>query len=128
MDKAQLERVPAMSPDEIELLPFGAIVIDPDGIILRYNQFEAQLAQLDAERVIGKHFFRDVAPCTAVKAFEGRMHEFLESDERVSVTFDFRFNFKHGVADVAITFMKMAGGDSVLIAVERRGSGFVDAV
>jgi photoactive yellow protein len=122
MNKEQLERVPAMSLDEIEHLPFGAIVIDSDGVILRYNQFEAQFARLDAERVIGKNFFRDVAPCTAVKGFEGHMQEFLSSNERVSVTFDFRFSFKHEVADVAITFMKMEAGDSVLIAVERRGT------
>ena len=123
MDKLQLKRLPSMSPDEIEVLPFGAIVIDRDGVILRYNQFESQLARLEPDRVIGKNFFRDVAPCTAVKAFEGRLYEFLDSDERVSVTFDFRFNFKHGTADVAITFMKMTVGDSVLIAVERRAPG-----
>jgi photoactive yellow protein len=122
MTKEQLLRAAGLAPDEIEMLPFGAIVVDAEGTILRYNAFESQLSRLDPERVIGKNFFRDVAPCTAVRAFEGRMREFLESDERVSVTFDYRFSFKHGVEDVAITFMKMTAEDTMMIAVERLGS------
>jgi ribosome-associated toxin RatA of RatAB toxin-antitoxin module len=50
------------------------------------------------------------------------MHEFMESEERVSVTFDYRFSFKHSVEDVAITFMKMAAQETMMIAVERIGS------
>jgi photoactive yellow protein len=119
MTKEDQLRVPHLSPDEIDVLPFGAIVIDGDGTILRYNEFEARLARLDPSRVVGKNFFKDIAPCTAVRGFEGRLHEFVESQERVSVTFDYRFAFKHGVEDVAITFMKMAADDTIMIAVER---------
>jgi photoactive yellow protein len=119
MTNDELQRVPGMSPDEIDALPFGAIVVDADGNIQRYNAFEAQLSHLDPKRVVGKNFFRDVAPCTAVRSFEGRMREFVDSDERVSVTFDYRFAFAHGVEDVAITFMKMTAQKTVLIAVER---------
>jgi photoactive yellow protein len=118
MTKDQLLRAADMSPERMDELPFGAIVIDAAGTILRYNQFESQLAKLDAQRVIGKNFFRDIAPCTAVKAFEGRLEDFVASDERMSVTFDFRFAFAHGPVDVAVTFMKMHGEDTFLIAVE----------
>jgi photoactive yellow protein len=119
MTKDQLLRVADMSPELLDALPFGAIVIDTAGTVLRYNQFESNLAKLDVARVVGKNFFRDVAPCTAVKGFEGRLHEFVDSDERVSVTFDYRFAFKHGPVDVAVTFMKMQEGDTILIAVEQ---------
>jgi len=103
---------------DIDELPFGAICIDHDGTIVSYNQYEARLAHLDAARVIGKNFFRDIAPCTAVKAFEGRMHEFITSTERVSITFDYFFSFQHDAVDVAITFVKLTD-DQILIAVER---------
>jgi photoactive yellow protein len=111
-------RLADLGAAEIDTLPFGAIRIDHDGKILTYNQYEARLAHLDAARVIGKNFFRDVAPCTAVKEFEGRMREFITSADQVSVTFDYFFSFKHDAVDVAITFVKLPG-DQILIAVER---------
>ncbi len=121
MDVKQLQRVAKMRPEEVDALPFGAIVIDASGTIIRYNQFEARLSKLDAKRVIGKNFFRDIAPCTAVQAFEGRMREFIASEEQYRVTFDYRFNFPHGVADVEISFMKLPSDDTILIAVDRLG-------
>ncbi len=80
MNPEQLQRAIGMSEDELDALPFGAIVIDVEGTIRRYNAFEAQISQLDPKRVIGRNFFRDIAPCTAVLAFEGRMKEFIASD------------------------------------------------
>jgi photoactive yellow protein len=107
-----------MSAEQLDELPFGAIVVDVYGTILRYNKFESQMSHLDAKRVIGKNFFRDIAPCAAVAGFGGRLTEFSASHERVSVTFDFRFAFAHGTVDVAVTFIKVAS-DDVLIAVDR---------
>jgi photoactive yellow protein len=118
MIRERLQSAVGMSEEQLDELPFGAIVIDAEGMILRYNAFEAHLSHLDPKRVIGKNFFHHVAPCTAVHTFEGRMKEFLASDERVSVTFDYRFPFAHGTVDVAITFMKLSA-DEVLIAVDR---------
>jgi photoactive yellow protein len=111
-------RLADLGAAEIDVLPFGAIRIDHDGKILSYNQYEARLSRLDAARVVGKNFFRDIAPCTAVKAFEGRMQEFITSKEPVSVTFDYFFSFKRDAVDVAITFIKLPD-DQILIAVER---------
>jgi len=111
-------RLADLGADEVDALPFGAVRIDPDGKILSYNQYEARLSHLDAARVVGKNFFRDIAPCTAVKAFEGRMREFITSKDPVSVTFDYFFSFKHDAVDVAITFVKLPD-DQILIAVER---------
>ncbi len=101
-------------------MPFGAIVIDLGGAIIAYNQYEARLARQDREAVIGKNFFRDVAPCTAVQAFEGRLRAFVRSRDRVSERFNYFFPFAHGAIEVMITFLKLRGKDQILIAVERR--------
>ena len=108
-----------MAPEALDALPFGAIVVDYDGNIERYNQYEATLSHLDPDRVIGKNFFRDIAPCTAIQSFEGRLHEFAASSERVSASFDYLFAFAHGPVNVSITFMKSPVRKSILIAVER---------
>ena len=114
----RLFRLADLSPAEVDILPFGAIRIARDGTILTYNQYEARLSRLDAARVVGKNFFRDIAPCTAVKAFEGRMHEFITSKNQVSTTFDYFFSFAHDAVNVTITFVKLPN-DEIMIAVER---------
>jgi photoactive yellow protein len=119
VDKERLWRLADLAPDQLDSLPVGAVVIDRDGTISAYNSYEAQLSRLDPKRVIGRNFFRDIAPCTAVKAFEGRLREFMRSKEHVSESFDYFFPFAHGPVDVTITFLKMPDRKSILIAIER---------
>ncbi|GAC1396940.1 MAG: hypothetical protein NVS2B8_18070 [Vulcanimicrobiaceae bacterium] len=105
--------------DRLDELPFGAIVVDPDGTIREYNEYETRLSHFAKEAVVGKNFFRDVAPCTAVHAFEGRMREFLRTSDQVSEKFDYFFPFHHGGVTVEITFLRLRHQGQVLIAVER---------
>jgi photoactive yellow protein len=112
-----------LQPEDLDRLPFGAIVVDRECVIRSYNEYETRLSHLAKERVIGKHFFRDVAPCTAVKAFQGRFQEFFETDAAVSERFTYFFPFPHGGVSVAITFVRLPDGESVLIAVERAANG-----
>ena len=106
--------------ERLDELPFGAIVVDESGTIQQYNEYESRLSHLERERVIGKNFFRDVAPCTAVQAFEGRMRTFLRTKDRVSESFEYFFPFLHGAATVEITFLRLPKGGRILIAVERK--------
>jgi photoactive yellow protein len=108
-----------ISLDELDTLPFGAIVIDPDGTIRGYNESETRLSHLERDAVLGKNFFRDVAPCTAVQAFEGRMRTFLKTTDRVSERFDYFFPFAHEAVTVEITFLRLRQQGQILIAVER---------
>jgi photoactive yellow protein len=115
----KLWRALDMPLEKLDELPFGAIVIDPNGTIRGYNEYEAKLSHLERERVLGKNFFRDVAPCTAVQAFEGRLQAFLRTSDRVSETFDYFFPFAHGAVTVEITFLRLQRQNQILIAVER---------
>jgi photoactive yellow protein len=119
LDRAALAALAGVPFEELDRAPFGAIIVDPAGEIEQYNAFEAELAQLAPERVIGKNFFHHVAPCTAVAAFEGRFLEFLELDEAVSDSFAYFFPFAHGDASVLVTFVKRTEPDAYLIVVER---------
>jgi photoactive yellow protein len=108
--------------DRLDELPFGAIVIDAKGTILEYNEYERRLAHMERAAVLGKNFFRDVAPCTGVREFEGRLRIFLKSSDRVSESFDYFFPFRHGPVNVAITFLRLPQKGQILIAVERTGA------
>ena len=123
MEQERLWRLADLTPSQLDELPIGAVVIDPSGKIEAYNSYEAKLARLEPERVIGRNFFRDIAPCTAVKEFEGRMREFMRSKQKVSESFDYFFPFAHAPVDVTITFLKLPDRKSILIAIERLEDG-----
>ncbi len=119
MEIGRLWRAVELSNEKLDELPFGAIVIDPDGTIREYNEYETRLSHFERAAVIGKNFFCDVAPCTAVQNFEGRLRSFLETTDRVSESFDYFFPFQHGGVAVEITFLRLRQQGRILIAVER---------
>jgi photoactive yellow protein len=107
-------------PDlDIDTLPFGLIAVDADGTIEQYNAFESRLARLPKERVIGRNFFRDVAPCTAVRDFQGRFERFVAEGGDGAESFDFVFAFPFGRQRVNITFLRSVKSRQVKILVNR---------
>jgi photoactive yellow protein len=74
----------------LDLLPYGIIVVDEDGVILYYNAREEEIANRRREEVLGKNFFSEVAPCAQVREFYGR---FKETMERAGLVADFHFHF-----------------------------------
>lgn len=101
-----LERLAALTQEEVDELPYGFVVLDGEGKILLYNRYESRLSRIAPERVLGKNFFKEVAPCTRVEAFYGRFLQLVEREERTHDAFRFRFYFLHGVQDVAVQFVK----------------------
>ncbi|ACA17598.1 multi-sensor signal transduction histidine kinase [Methylobacterium sp. 4-46] len=72
---AEAARLDALSTGEIDALDLGVVQVDSDGTILLYNRAESVFSGRSAERVVGRNFFRDVAPCTRLPAFYGRFRE-----------------------------------------------------
>jgi len=93
--------------ESIDALPFGVIVVDRAGLILEYNSYESQLAGLARERVLGRNFFRDVAPCTAIREFEGRFSDFRTSPDTSIEPFEFVFPFASGPQRVSVVFVRV---------------------
>jgi photoactive yellow protein len=104
---------------EIDELPFGLIAVDHQGTIEQYNSYESRLARLSKERVIGRNFFTDVAPCTAVQAFQGRFERFVSEPGDGAESFDFIFPFAFGKQHVNITFLRTADNPQIKILVNR---------
>lgn len=51
------------SREALDALDFGVIGFDAQGIVRRYNQFEATAAGLPIDKVLGHALFTIVAPC-----------------------------------------------------------------
>jgi photoactive yellow protein len=111
--------VDVLDERDLDRLPLGMIQLAPDGMVLKYNRVEAELAGMDRRDVLGRNFFDEVAPCTKVQAFHGR---FLDGVERrdLQAVFDYEFRFRDGRRkDVVITMFYSRTTDSVWVAVQR---------
>jgi len=95
--------VSRLSPNDLDQLPYGLICLDAQGRVVHYNDTESRLARLPKERVLGRNFFADVAPCTRVREFEGEFQALVRDPSSVRVrSFDFIFRFRHSEQHVTI--------------------------
>lgn len=117
LDIGYVNRVGA---EELDGLPYGLIVLDRDGRVLFYNETEERMAGFSREEVVGKNFFKDVAPCTRVQAFEGRFKKFVDGELGRVTFFDFAFHFEGGTQDVTIALSQGRKNGQVNVMLMRR--------
>lgn len=88
-----LRNVLSQEPERAEELPFGAILLDRNGIVLRYNKAEGLLSGRNPVDVIGSSFFDDIAPCAKGQNFHNEFTRFVETGEiNVLMTYEFTFD------------------------------------
>lgn len=106
---------------ELDLLPYGVICLEPDGVIVRYNRVEARFARLDRSLVMGKPFFGRIAPCTATPEFEGRFRSFVaDPNAGARVKFPYVFNFRFGSQEVDVEIRRSRSPRHFYVCVGRR--------
>ncbi|MAQ18920.1 MAG: hypothetical protein CMN30_29500 [Sandaracinus sp.] len=103
---AQLD---ALSRGGLDGLPFGVVELDARGVITSYNAAEARMTGLAPADVVGRPFFREVAPCTAVPEFEGRFRRGVAAGE-LDAAFEFDFNFVLAPVRVAVRLLSSPSG------------------
>jgi photoactive yellow protein len=67
----------AMTPEQIDALPFGAIRVDAGGQVCFYSRTEARLSGRDQRPTVGLDFFLDIAPCMGTPLVRGRIEQAL---------------------------------------------------
>jgi len=100
--RADIERIEHLGEADLDQLPFGTIRLDKGGKILSYNKAEAQLSGRKKEKVVGKNFFTDVAPCTNVQEFAGKFREGVRAGS-LHVVFPYVFDFEMEPLQVWVT-------------------------
>jgi len=101
-EPAEHVQVQDLNEEEFDQLPFGAIQLDEEGRILRYNGYESELSGIHKQNAIGKHFFRELAPCTDVREFHGRFKEGV-ARKQLYEKFSYHFAFRRNPTDVTVT-------------------------
>jgi photoactive yellow protein len=117
----RLREVSHLTAEELDRLPFGVIQVDTAGKVLAYNATEARLAGREPSKVIGRHFFTEIAPCTNVPSFAARFHRGIERGQLRDV-FPFTFPFPTGPVLVTVTLMYEPNADHAWIFVDRAGA------
>lgn len=117
--KADIENALAkMSAEEINTLAFGAIQLDASGTILQYNMAEGAITGRDPKAVIGKNFFREVAPCTNTPAFKGAFDAGVKAG-KLSVMIDYTFDYNMTPTKVKVQMKNAVIDDTYWVFVKR---------
>jgi photoactive yellow protein len=111
------QNVQSMSEQELDLLPYGVIHLDTEGTVLRYNKHEAGLSGLSQPKVVGKNFFKQVAPCTDMQDFYGRFRDGIAAG-KLHCTFRFHFAFEKNPRDVTVTLLYNERDKTVWVLVQ----------
>lgn len=107
-----------MSDSQIDGVAFGAIQLDSEGTIIKYNAAEGDITGRDPSKVIGKNFFRDVAPCTNSPQFKGKFDEGVKNNN-LNAMFEYTFDYEMKPTQVKVHMKKALTGDSYWVFVKR---------
>lgn len=107
-----------LSPQDIDQLAFGAVQLDATGKVLTYNAAEAGITGRKAGDVIGKNFFREVAPCTGTPSFKGVFDAGVRAGD-LNTMFEYLFDYGMAPTKVKIHMKKAISGDTFWIFVKR---------
>jgi photoactive yellow protein len=110
------EMIDNLTVEQLDELPYGIIQLDAHGTVLKFNTYESQLASMAKEAVLGRNFFKEVAPCTDVQDFYGRFEVGVKAKE-LRTEFRYHFKFKQNPRDVIINLFYSQLTQSVWVLV-----------
>jgi photoactive yellow protein len=117
--KTDIENVLAkMNDTQLNQLAFGAVEVDATGKILKYNAAEGAITGRDPKAVIGKNFFKEVAPCTNRPEFKGVFDAGVKQG-KFSSLFEYVFDNKMNATKVQVHMKSAISGTSFWIFVKR---------
>ena len=111
-----LEKLEILSADELDELSIGVVAMASDGNVVAYNKTEAALSGLTASRVIGRHFFTSVAPCTNNYLIAQR----FENEENIDIIVDYVFTLRMAPTPVQLRLLKHSSAARMYLVVRRR--------
>ncbi|HUX49561.1 MAG TPA: photoactive yellow protein [Spirochaetia bacterium] len=108
----------SMTDKDLNELAFGAVQLDANGTILKYNAAEAGITGRKVENVLGKNFFSDIAPCTKRPEFYGKFQAGVAGG-KLNELFEYVFDYQMKPTKVKVHMMKALTDDSYWVFVKR---------
>jgi photoactive yellow protein len=110
-----LDRLEAADDAALDAAPFGIVAMTEDGVVTGYNAAESRLSGLTPARVISRHFFSAVAPCTNNFMVASR----FETEPALDAIIDYVFTLRMQPTKVRLRLLKHPGRLRIYLAVER---------
>jgi photoactive yellow protein len=110
-----LDRLETMDHTALDTLPFGVIAMAADGVVTSYNTAECRLSGLTPAKVIGRHLFSAVAPCTNNYMVGHR----FETEPVLDAVIDYVFTLRMQPTSVRLRLLKQPGRQRMYLVVER---------
>jgi len=107
-----------MSKAELDKVAFGAIQLNSTGKILQYNAAEGDITGRKPSEVLGKNFFKEIAPCTDRKEFKGRFDQGVKAGN-LNTMFEYTFDYEMKPTKVKVHMKKALAGESYWVFVKR---------
>ena len=117
-EKHTFDDLASLKVGDLDKLPYGVIQLSRSGDILAYNAAEADLTGRDPKAIIGKNFFREVAPCTDRPEFRGRFEEVMKSADTM-VSFEYTFDHQMAATRVKVQMKRHGSSDTCWVIVSR---------
>ncbi|MGB7976965.1 MAG: PAS domain-containing protein [Roseiarcus sp.] len=114
-DPDLLNRLEAADDAALDTAPFGVVVMTEDGDVTSYNATESRLSGLTPARVVGRHFFSAVAPCTNNFMVAHR----FETEPELDAILDYVFTLRMQPTTVRLRLLKQPGRRRMYLVVER---------
>ncbi len=89
-----LTRLQALDDDGLDALDFGVIAFDAAGAVRRYSACESRNSGLSPEHVLGRHLFKDVAPCMNNHLVARRFEAAAEAGQVLDDTIDYLLTWR----------------------------------
>ncbi len=109
----------ALDENLVDSLPYGVIGLGRDGVAEIYNATESKLAGLPKARVIGAHFFENIAQCMNNSLVAQR---FVDEPE-LDVTIDFVLTLRMRPTPVKLRLLQSPRTERHYVLVERNLGG-----
>jgi photoactive yellow protein len=95
------EAVEALTPEDIDLLPFGVTGLDSDNVVRICNRAELERSGFGDRVALGRLYFVDVAPCLNNGYFKGRIDK-ARREGRLDIAFNFIGDFSDSARELAV--------------------------
>lgn len=106
----------ALDDAGLDACPFGVIGFDAGCTVVQYNAYESRRAGISRDRVVGRHFFTEVAPCTNNYLVATRYEEEATLDDVIPYVFTLRMR----PTPVDLRLLKRAGAERMYLLVRPR--------
>jgi photoactive yellow protein len=115
IDPGLLDRLEAADDAALDTAPFGIVAMAEDGTVTSYNAAESRLSGMTPAKVIGRHFFSAVAPCTNNFMVAYR----FETEPALDAIVDYVFTLRMQPAKVRLRLLRRPAGRRMYLVVER---------